>query len=233
MWLYYSRTIDLVCFSHNTFRFLQVAFRSPSHVFFVSVFKHKNCLIPSQVLVTRSPRQLIFFTPHFSGKITLTISRITHFVIFAVPYSRFRERPPTFLLVSRCIDHPFATFDVEPTPRGCFAAPIANSARNSTYFCPTPCRFDVKFRGNHARSVSLNAQHFMSAPPTEPESPPATVSSRKPPPVYEEVFSVPENNYAPVQFTFQSSNRFFFELLCLCVTCSFFLNLTFALYLHC
>ena len=232
MWLYSSRTIDLVCFSHNTFCFLQVAFRSPSHLIFVSVFRHKNHLIPIQVLVTRSPRQLIFFTPHFSDKFTLTISQITHLVSFAVPYSRFRERPPTFLLVSRCMHHAFATFDAEPTPCSCSAAPFARSAHFSAYFCPSPCRFDVKFRGNHARFVSLNARHFMSAPPTKPESPPPTVSSRKAPPVYAEFFSVPKNNYAPVQLTFQSSDRFLFPLLCICVTCFFFLNLTFALYLH-
>ena len=59
---------------------------------------------------------------------------------------------------------------------------------------PRPHRFDVKFRNHHARSVSLNALHFTTAPPTEPESPPRTVSSRTPPPVYAEVFSVSKNN---------------------------------------
>ena len=72
----------------------------------------------------------------------------------------------------------------------------------------------------------------MSTLPTEPESPPRTVSSRAPPPVYAEVFSVSENNYAPAQFTFQSIDRFLLALLCICVTCFLFLNLTFALYLY-
>ena len=97
---------------------------------------------------------------------------------------------------------------------------------------PRPHRLDVKFRNHHARSISLNALHFMLTPPTEPESLPRTVSSSTPPAVYAKVFSVSENNYAPAQFTFQSIDRFLLALLCICVTCFLFLNLAFALYLY-
>ena len=119
--------------------------------------------------------------------------------------------------MSRHLDHPFATFDFELTPRDCFAVPLVRSARNSTYFFPSPHRLDVKFHDNHPPSVSLNAPHFMSAPPPELESPPRSVLSRTPPLVYAEVFAVSESNYTSAEFTFQSIDRFLFALLCICV----------------
>ena len=91
---------------------------------------------------------------------------------------------------------------------------------------------DFKFREHHARSVSLNALHFMSTPPIEPSSPPRTVSSRTPPPTYAAIFLVPENTYALAQFTFQSFDHFLLALLCICVTSFLFLNSVFALYLY-
>ena len=106
-----------------------------------------------------------------------------------------------------------------------FAIPLTSSPVRTA-------RLDVMFRKHHARSVSLNALHFMSTTPTEPESPLRTVSSRTPPSVYAEDFSFSENNYAPAQFTFQSLERFLLALLCICVTYFLFLNLTFALYLY-
>ena len=129
------------------------------------------------------PRPLIFFTPHFYANITLTIPRNTHLVLFAVQSSRFRERSPTFLLDSRCLDHPFATFDFESKPSDRFAVPLVHFARHSAYFCPRLHCLDVKFPDNLARSILLNALHSMSTPPTEPESPPRTVLPPTPPPV--------------------------------------------------
>ena len=60
---------------------------------------------------------------------------------------------------------------------------------------------------------------LMSTPPRESESPSRTVPSCTPPPGYAEVFSAPENNYVPVQFTFYSIGRFFLAFLRICVTC--------------
>ena len=133
-----------------------------------------------------------YFSSHRTSTPTLRypFPIITHLVLFAVQSFRFRERSPTFLLDSRCLDLTFATFDFESTPSGCFAVPFVRSARHSAHFCPRPHRLDVKFRDHHARSVSLTALHFMSTPPTEPESPPRTVSSRTRPLVYAEVFSI-------------------------------------------
>ena len=186
----------------------------------------------SYVPVNRSPRPLIFFTSHFYANITLTNSQKHSLGLFAVQSSRFREISPIFFLASRCLDHPFATFDFESTPSDCFAVPFVRSARHSAHFCPRPQHLDVNFRDHHDHSVSLNVLPFMSSPPTEPESPPRTVSSRTSPTVYAEVLSVSENNYAPAQFTFQSIDRFLLALLCICFTCFLFLNLTFALYLY-
>ena len=180
----------------------------------------------------RSPRPIIFFTLHLFANITLTISQnhsfgpLCHSVL---------PNPRKIANISPCQplkDHLFATFDFESTPRDCFAVPCACRSRHSTHFWPRPHRLNVRFRDNHARSVSLNALRFMSTPPTALESPPRTVSSRTPPPVNAENVSLSENKYAAAQFTFQSFDRFLLALLCICVTCFFFLNLRSALYFY-
>ena len=101
----------------------------------------------------------------------------------------------SLLAVAWIIHLQLLTFFVESTPGDYFAVPFVRVC-HSAHFCPRPYRLDVKFRNHHARSVSLTALHFMWTLPTEPESPPRTVSSRTPPPVYAQNFSVSENNYA-------------------------------------
>ena len=90
-----------------------------------------------------------------------------------------------------------------------FCCPVCPLRSPFCALLPRPHRLNFKFHDNHACSVSLNALHSMSTPSTEPESPPRTVLSRTPPPVYAEFFSVSENDYAPAQFPVQFFDHFF------------------------
>ena len=83
------------------------------------------------------------------------------------------KKLPTILVISRWLDHLFATWDSRLFCRVSFV----RSACNSTYFFPGPHHLDVKFCDNHARSVSLNTPRFMSASPPEPELPPVPYAS--------------------------------------------------------
>ena len=83
------------------------------------------------------PASITFLhTAHIQRHYANHFPRITHLVIIAVPYFPFRGGWPTFLLVSRCLDHSFVTFDFESTPRDYFAVPFAGSAHHSAHFGP-------------------------------------------------------------------------------------------------
>ena len=145
-----------------------------------------------------------------------------------VPHSRFREKSSTFLFDSRCLEHPFAIFYFESTPRNCFAISFAHFTRNFARFCP-PYHLDVKFRDNHSRFVSFNALHLKPKQLTEHQLPPRTVSSRTSPPPYAEVLSASEGNYAPAQFTFHFIAGLLLAFLCNWVTCFLFVQFDFCI----